>query len=220
MSIFTSIALAALTGIQTADAVSNELTLERSWQGAHDDDWALLSDNPRLGTWGVRGGMGLTERLGVVASYHRGARGSTIRMEDPDTYEVLSEFNLALKAQQIGVGVKYDLDISPWIRPYGTVQGTAMFGRLLMDDDVGEDDNSNQLSYRGFGPGGFVGLGAEAYGTQPGKRVRFVGSLEVGYSHTFPMTFTADSDETASAVEVGKLGFNGLTVRLGTGIRF
>ena len=31
MSIFTSIALAALTGIQTADAVGNELTFERSW---------------------------------------------------------------------------------------------------------------------------------------------------------------------------------------------
>ena len=220
MSIFTSIALAALTGIQTADAVDNELTFERSWQGAHDDDWALLSDYPRFGTWGLRGGMGLGDRLGVVASYHRGARGSEIVFEDPETYEVYSEINLALKAQQIAVGIKYDLDINPWIRPYGTVQGTAMFGRLLMDDDVTEDDNSNQLSYRGFGPGGFAGLGVEAFGTQPGKRVRFVASLEAGYSHTFPMTFTADGDETASAVEVGQLGFNGLTIRLGTGVRF
>ncbi len=218
---FLTLALAALFSSGPAHAISNELTIDYGWQGAHDDSWDLISDNPRIGSYGARAGLRLSDRLGVVGSWGRGARGAEIYVEDADTYEELGSFQLAFKMQQVGVGVKADLDVNPYVRPYAVLMGTGMLGSLWLDDDPEEDDNANQTVYRGFGPGGFVGLGSEFMSGMPDQRVRVVGTLEAGYSHTFPMAFkSTDEKDQVGSVPIGDLGFNGLTIRLGAGLRF
>ena len=220
MSLF-SLALSSLLATSSvAHAVDNEVNIDFGWQGAHDDSWYLFSDNPRIASYGARAGLRLSERLGLVGSWSRGARGQTIYLEDGDTYEDLGSFDLAFKMNQLGLGIKVDLDVNPWVRPYGLLQGTAMLGSVFMDDDDEDDDNANQVRYGGVGPGGFAGLGAEFFGSRAESRVRFVGTLEAGYSNTFPMKFTAKGDDQVADLSIGDLGFNGLSIRVGTGVRF
>lgn len=213
-----ALASAAVSG--PAHAVNHELNIDYGWQGAHDPAWDFFSDNPRIGSYGLRGGMRLSERVGVVASWGRGARGGTVYLEDPETYDTLGSFDLAFKMHQVGLGAKADLDVSPWARPYGVLMVTGMLGTVLMDDDSDEDDNANQVRYSGFGPGGFAGLGVELFGSAPEARARFVGTLEAGYAHTFPMEFTASGEDQVGELSVGDLGFNGLAIRMGAGVRF
>jgi hypothetical protein len=214
-----AIGLAALAAAAPpAQAARNELSVELGGLGTRDANYGLFSDTDRIGTWGVRGGVGLSRHLAVVASFHHGATGN--RLDGYETDGDYVEGAMQFRNNQLALGPKFELAVAPWLRPYGTVQAVAFQGRILLDDDADQDDDLNELSYRDVAPAGVVALGLDLVPYGAKKAVGVGSHLELGYGHAAPLRFADEERAQGEPVSLGELQFSGFYVRWGVGLRF
>ena len=213
-----SIALLAFGG-NDAQAARNELSLEVGGLSSNDQNYNLFSETGGISTWGVRGGVGLSRHLAIVASYHHGATGNGLEGEE-DASGDYTEGSMQFRTNQLAVGPKFEAAVAPWLRPYVTVQAMAFQGRILLDDNNDVDDNENQLSYSTVAPAGVVALGLDLIPFGATKTVGFGSHLEMGFGHTRPLQFEDKERAASEPVSLGELQFSGFYINWGAGIRF
>jgi hypothetical protein len=213
-----TIALIAL-GTNDAQAARNELSLEVGGLNSSDPNFELFSEEGGISTWGVRGGVGLTRHVAIVASFHHGAVGTAFESYE-DASDEYDEGSMQFRTNQLAVGPKFEAAVAPWLRPYATVQAMGFQGRILLDDNSEVDDNENQLSYRAIAPAGIVALGLDLIPFGATKSVGVGSHLEMGYGHTRPLQFEDSERAAAEPVSLGELQFSGFYINWGVGIRF
>lgn len=202
----------AMFGALNAHAANHELNLELGRLGTQGEAFEVLSHYGTMGSVGARGGYALGERLTLVADYQHSQLGGSIDSYDEEDGEYMADglIGFALRAQQIGVGVKYDVELWPWLHPYGTAQALGVVGVLRMDDDTEDDDNVNELRRVGVAPGGVAALGLDLIALRADRPVRPATYLEAGYAYVAPMKLG----------DAGDLDFRGFYLRWGLGARF
>ena len=220
-----------------AHAASNEIGLELGSFGAHDPSWAMFSNNEQLGTFGARAGVRLTDRIGIVASWHNRKKGGSLDLGGDYYYDSsydssydsgytdssgYASINTAFVANQLMVGPKADIELLPSLLPYVTVQAVGMFGTMRLDDDLDHDDNANQLTFHGFAPGAYGALGLDFVPTKRHNKVRFATYAEAGYGWQAPMALKdkAGKDGKGGSASIGNVQFSGFAMRFGVGLHF
>lgn len=204
-----------LLGALSANAANHEVNLELGRLGTHGEDFAVLDQYGTMPSLGLRGGYALTDRVTLVADWQRSRIGGTLEAynydDEGDDYESeYAELGLALGVNQMGLGAKYDLEVFPWLHPYGTAQFLGALGVLRLDDETDDDDNENQLTRTGFAPGGVAALGIDLIPLRADRAVRPATHLEMGYAYLAPMKLG----------DTGDLDFRGFYLRWGVGARF
>ena len=214
MMIITLLTGAAFAG--SADGIDHELSVELGSMYTSDDTWNALSTSETVSAWGIRAGYSISPNVAVVASWHRGAHSSNLGIDsDSDSYHSL---DIDFTTNQIAVGPKVDYPIFHWLRPYATVQGMGVLGRVQIDGGA-EDDDNDLLRFSDTSFGGFAALGAEFVPGAESRRLHLATHLEVGYGKVFAMTFE-DEDAGNAAIEIGDLDMQGFTINAGVGVRF
>lgn len=228
------IGLAALLSSTAADArppnpadravAGHEVSLELGTLGAPDPAWDYLGSQPYVPSYGARVGYGLTPAVSIVGSWHRGADGAEI--EGPGSAEDDVLFRTAFISHQLALGPKLQWRWKPWIAPYATLQGLGVIGKARLDDGFDDDENPNQYTYTGFSPGGLVAGGVDLKPLRVAKGVRIGTHLELGYALTRRMRLVQEggkdpaNDDQNGDVELGSVGFRGLSMRFGVGVHF
>ncbi|MFT5680163.1 MAG: hypothetical protein ACI8RZ_001068 [Myxococcota bacterium] len=212
MIIFTLLSGAALAG--SADGIDHELSIETGSMRTSDDTWSAFSYSDSVGAWGLRAGYGLSRNLTVVASWHRGVHDSSLGVDGESYHNLDMDFT----TNQIALGPKVDYQIDHWLRPYGTVQGMGVLGRIQIDEDR-DDDDSPVLSYSDTTFGGFAALGLDIVPGAATHRAHFGMHIELGYGKVFGMEFE-DEEAGNAAIAIGDLDMQGLTFNAGAGVRF
>lgn len=209
-----------------ARAADHELSLELGALGTADERFDLFREGALIRTWGARGGVALHENVSVLLGYHRGAWGSEVGISAEDGEgdgddDGVDTFQAAYQGHHLLLGPKVDLRVTDWLRPYGTVQGAALIGRVLLDDDPDHDDNENQLSATSVNPGGVVALGVDVVPIRKRQALRFGSHLEMGYGLMAATGFTATPPGGGGEkFEIARFGFGGFYLRAGVGAYF
>ena len=198
----------------SADSIDHELSLELGSMHSSDPTWDAFSDSEQVIAWGIRGGYGISPRLAVVASWHRGQHDSYFEVE-AETYH---DLDMDFTTNQFAIGPKVDFQIDHWFRPYVTLQGMGMLGQIRIDEDPDDDDNE-LLKFSDTGFGGFAAAGIDFIPGSSDKRLHFASHIEWGYGKVFALQFE-DKDAGNDAVEIGDLDLQGFTINWGVGVRF
>jgi hypothetical protein len=197
-----------------------ELGLHLSSQGVDDPDYAMFSDSPQLGVYGLRGAWYMQEHLGIVADVHRTRRGGDVYAYSVSSEEEQFAFRTGLTVHQLALGLKSRWELGrPSLAVYGLAQGLLVTSTTRFDDQPDEEDNPNELSYRGLAPGARAALGIEWLPLRIGFEDRLFTHLEAGYGWVAPLTYMDDSTDGA-AQAIGDLRFRGVTVNWGVGWHF
>jgi hypothetical protein len=219
-----SLSLAAPAAAAPRADHSHELSFVVGREGVVEDGLfeELLTDGP-VAPVGLRAGYGLAGPWSVVAGWQRAQRAQTIGVPygDDDYGSVVQ----ALAVQQITAGVKVQRPVRAWIAPYATLQGSALLGRYLLDENIDQDDNLNQLRSRAAAVGGVAALGVDLRPVKVGP-VRLGTHLELGYGAHTRMRFEAGPedarplDAAGDTASLGEVALRGLHVQWGVGLRF
>lgn len=203
----------ALAG--SADGIDHEFSLESSGIYTSDPTFDAFGYSSMLSASGVRLGYGLTENVTIVGGWSLGRYRSNVEVS---TEESFHDFNMDLSAHQLRLGPKVDLQVLHWLRPYATVQGIGMLGRLSIDEHP-DDDDSVVFTYSDTAFGGFAAAGLDVVPGSSSHRIHPAGYLEMGYGKVLALQFE-DTDAGNAAVEIGDLDFQGFTINIGLGVRF
>lgn len=198
--------------LNPAHAASDELNFELGQFGAQDASWDMFSDRTHVGSWGFRGGKSLGNFTTIVLSWQHSMDGGAVG-EDYDYDEDSVSFSpwyLALTTNQLAVGPKFDLEVFPWLHPYGTVQAMGWLGTVRMDEDIEDDENPNEIAKTGFAPGGIAALGLDLIPLRADRKVRPATYVEAGYGYALPM----------KVGDLGEVQFSGFYLHWGVGARF
>ena len=217
--------LALLTAalLSAPSAQAHELAFEIGSFSAPDDAYDLFSYNPGASTVGVRGGYALSERISVVGGWHTGRTGMDVYASDA-AYDGMPLFSTSMTHHRASLGVKAGLPLKPWLSPYVTAQGVAWFAAARFDDDSGQDESFNELTFRGFAPGGVAALGVQITPVALGSRMALSTHVEAGYGITGNLRFRDDAGRDAAAagapIGIGDLDFRGFVINAGVGLSF
>ncbi len=210
-------------------AADNEISVELGSFGTSDDRFDLVHDRGQLGTWGVRGGIGLSEHLGVVAGWHHTATGNQVEVESTfdetvsyDGEYLYQNFQAAYRGNHFLVGPKVDTAVWGWFHPYATVQGALFVGQVLFDDDPEVDDNPGQLKATAVSPGGVAAVGWDIIPVHFGGGQSGVGwHLEGGYGLVAAAAYKAKpASGNGDPAEIARFGLGGFYLRTGVGLYF
>ena len=210
MNILRTLALLLLSA-SAAQAADNEVSLE--FGSLHNGDWgsSYFSDSNAIPSVGLRLGYALSDRLAVTLGYHHSARGSELEF-----YNYYEEFTSqpavfsAFFGNELTVGVKYDMELTSYLRPYASGQALVMHGTAVLDDDLSEDDNSTVFRASSIAPGGMATLGIELRLPNSRLPITPAAHLEMGYAYVGNLDFA----------ELGDMQPGGFVVRSGIGARF
>jgi len=203
----------ALAG--SADGIDSELSLELGSMGSSDPTVDALTGSAALSAWGLRLGYGISPNIGVVASWHRSRHDSFLSVDTAVSY---FDMDMDFTTNQLALGPKVDLQLTHWLRPYLTVQGMGVLGKLRIDEDPGDDEDA-LLKYTDMSWGGFAAAGLELVPGEESYGVHPAIHLEMGYGKVFSMQL-ADTEAGSDAIEIGDIDLQGFTVNAGIGIRF
>jgi hypothetical protein len=206
-------------GIAVAAPRENDIYLETGLLDVEDEQWGMLSFDSAIQTTGVSVGLGLRPWLQVAAGYHRSVEASILEM-DGDSSEPLSA-GMALVSNQLTVGPRALWRPRPWGALYGSAQFLGSHGRLVVDEDLEEEDNLNQFTDHDFAPGAALTAGMELSPVKIKNRARVATHLEMGYALVGAMDFEAPSGKDgAEPLSMGGPDFGGFFLRAGVGLRF
>jgi hypothetical protein len=202
----------------SAWAGDKEISLDTGSLLTSSDGWEVIGGTP-MTTVGISGGWDIAPGLTAVGGVNWSLSGATNHFgnqwweDDVDgTSAPGSEgFIAALRVVQLQAGVRSDLMQNRWVRPFGVAKMSANIGSLRLDDDPKDKDNVNQIKASGLSIGGIAAVGVAL--ERPRKTAgpfAVRGELEAGYGFATALKFD----------EIGKLGMNGMHMRLGFGIRF
>ncbi len=206
----------ALSTAAAAAPAGHEANLDLGSIGISDPSWAMFSQDPMIGNFGVRGGVQVAPWTRIIAGWNHGTRGQELTLLDSSSSLPIGQLHTAATIDQYSLGTKIVWDTWPWIHPYATAQGVLFVGHVRMDDDITITDNDNELRYGAVAPGLMGTLGAEVLLLGKDKPVRMAFSLEFGYGHSWPLRFKGKDKQP----QLGELTINGLVSRLGVGVRF
>ena len=192
--LFASVSLAA-----------TELSLELGSTHAPDDGYALFSDKNVMGSWGVRLGFGLDDRISLLVDWQHSGQGGEVT-----TAADAADFEAALTVDQLAVGPRFGVRIQDVVMPYATVQAVGMRGRVRLDGDPDSADELDQWKDSALTGGGLAMGGAQVLLGDPEQAVRFSGHLEMGYGYALPLDYG----------DYGSISFHGFALRGGAGIVF
>lgn len=193
----------------------HEASLELGTLGSRDPNADLFSYSDLLQSGGGRLGYAVADQWTVVADYQFGRHGDRLEADSGDGGYSLSLMDLTL--HQLTVGPKFSLELTPWLRPYATVQAMGVAGRLRLGEDP--DEPEDRARFWSMAPGGVAALGVDL---SPGKKrqaVRFGSHLEMGYGYATALSFS-DRDAGNDAAEIGDMRLGGFYLRWGVGVRF
>jgi hypothetical protein len=199
----------------SADGIDNELSLEMGAIRSPDQTMDVLTGTDALSSLGLRLGYGISPNIGVVASWHHSRHSAYLSVNSDTSY---FDIDMDLTTNQLAMGPKVGIQITHWLRPYITVQGMGMLGKLQIDEDPREDEDA-LLKYTDLNWGGFAAAGLDLVPGEQGQRVHPALYLEMGYAKVFSLQFE-DSTAGNDAIEIGDLDLQGFTVNTGLGIRF
>ena len=213
-------ALFALSGEANALEISPEAKHEVSFAygsiGIDDPNWPVFAWGSKMGSAGVRVGVGFDKNLTALVGWHHSVLGGEVEFGRANQ----RGFEMALTTDQVFLGPKYAIPVTEWFAPYGTAQATVMRTRFRMDDDIDSDDNTNQYVNAAMAPGAVAAIGIEVvpmgYKNMP---FRFATDLELGYAAVLPLQFE-QSRHAGDPVELGDLDFGGFYLHWGAGVRF
>lgn len=214
--------LALLALLCGAHAASHQVSAEVGWFGAYDPNWDWFAPGYTFGTFGLRGGVKVHDRVTAIVGWHHGRTGAAVYTDD-DGYEYdyddegdyvggagIGEFHTKFTGDQFSVGAKADWAPIPWVQPYVAVQGVGMLGVARFDDDTTDDENATQTKRVGF-TGGALGTVGSDFPIPTGVQgLAVVPYVEVGYAWLAPMKLG----------DVGDLSFYGFSGRAGLGLHF
>ena len=203
----------ALAG--SADGIDNELSLEMGVIRSPDQTMDVLTGSDALSSWGLRLGYGISPNIGVVASWHHSRNSAYLTVNSASSY---FDMDMDLTTNQLAIGPKVDIQLTHWLRPYITVQGMGVLGKLRIDEDPREDEDA-LLKYSDLNWGGFAAAGLDLVPGEQRQRVHPAFHLEMGYGKVLSMQFE-DATAGNDATEIGDLDLQGFTVNAGLGIRF
>jgi hypothetical protein len=216
MASITLMLMSGLAAAGSANGGDHEVSLELGSLGSRDESWSIFSDYDQLGSVGGRVGYALGPRWSVLGDYQVGRYGESLVSEPEDysdDYEY-SEAGLDITIHQLSIGPKYDVMVKHWLRPYATVQGLGLMGRLRLTED-----DEDPTRYSDIAPGGLAALGVDLVPGRKRRSVHAASHLELGYARAFALNFE-DRDAGNEPVAIGDLKLGGLYVRWGVGIRF
>ncbi len=206
---FAILALLAFSGAALpgeAQAADHELSLELGTAANHQQNWYMFNaESQQLPTWGLRAGVAVHDRLAVIGGWHHGKKG--MRMAAGNG----SVFASVFYGDSFTLGLKVDVPVAVWFRPYATAQGQGFRGMVRLDDDLYEDDNPNQIEQADFSFGGIGALGTDFRVPFKDGAWALASYLELGYGYAAPLDFG----------DLGELdGLHGVVFRWGVGVRF
>jgi len=221
MMIFIALATAAF-----AAEPRHEVSLELGTHNSDSPAWGVIDSNSS-NTIGIRGGYGINSRLTAIGSWHVGQIVTDHSSNSNDYYyeePVHGSSGLnggvysSLLVNHLSAGAKISNQIQPWLVPYATVQGLVSIGSFSITDDLDDDESLINVSDSALGLGGVLSVGAELR-AKPVNGASWAGHLEFGYGLTTEMAFALEGEGDSSA-SIGGLGYKGLSVRAGVGLRF
>jgi hypothetical protein len=220
LTILTALSAPALAG--PSSAVTHELSWTLDSQTMGDDQWDTFGWTDVVNTLGVTAGYGLKRNLTLMVGiqHRRYSKSWNYYQETNDYWD--SSYEVTMAATQLSLGPKLSMSVTPWLRPYVTTQGTAWIGKMGVDEDISDEDNLNQMSWRGLSPGVKAAAGVEFIPIR-GDRVHLATNLDFGYGIAAKMKFSDDggtSAEDEESAPVGELGMQGLHVSWGIGLHF
>ncbi len=209
--IFTTLALLAFSG--AAQAADHELSLELGTTANHQQNWYMFNaESQQLPSWGLRAGVAVHDRLAIIGGWHHGKKGMRLGFDeswedDEEAYGFASVFY----GDSFTLGLKADVPVAVWFRPYATAQGLGLRGMVRLDDDLSEDDNLNQIQQADFSLGGIGALGVDFRVPFKDGAWALASYLELGYGYAAPLDFG----------DLGELDeLHGVVFRWGAGVRF
>jgi len=202
----------------SADAADHEVSLELGTLGSRDENFSMFSSDGMLPSAGGRIGYAVMPRWSVLADYQYGRYGGGIESEvigaDGDYDYAYSDMDLTV--HQLSIGPKFDLPVTHWLRPYATVQGMGLLGRLGFAEDGDED---SRVRYGDTAAGGLAAVGIDLVPGAPRARLHLASHLEMGYARAFALDFS-DPDAGNTPADIGDIALGGYYLRWGVGIRF
>lgn len=207
--------LALLALLSGAHAASNQVSAEIGWFGAYDPNWDWFSSGYYIGTFGLRGGLKVHDRVTAIVGWHHGSSGAGVYSDyDYDEGSTVATdfggFHTKFVADQITLGAKADWAPIPWVQPYAAVQAVGMRGVARFDDDTNDDENATQTKRAGV-TGGVLGTVGSDFPIRTGVQgLAVVPYVEVGYAWLAPMKLG----------DAGDLSFYGFSGRAGLGLHF
>ena len=218
-------ALLLSTALSPAHAASHELSLELGSFGTRDDRFDLFHERSLLGTYGLRGGIALHDRVSLLVGAHYASTGNEVWVEGGSNYEDDYEeegasFRAAYRGAHLLVGPKLDIPVADWGFPYLTVQGALFVGRVYLDEGPDDTENAGQLAATGLNPGGVAAVGLDIVPVHlRGGRTGFGSHIEMGYGLVAATGFD-QKPEVGEAAEIARFGMGGFYLRAGVGVYF
>ena len=209
MNILRTLALLVVSA-SAAQAADNEVSLEFGSLYNGDSAMQYFSDSSSIPSVGLRLGYALSDNLAVTLGYHHSARGSEFESYDYETGISQPLVHSAFFGNELTVGVKYDMELTSFLRPYASGQALVMLGTAVLDDDLSEYDNTTAFRASSVAPGGMATLGLEVQLPKKLLSVTAAAHLEMGYAYVGNLDFN----------ELGDMQPGGFVLRSGLGVRF
>ena len=210
----------ALLLVANTQAAPHTVSVELGHLHNSQSNFQSFSDMAGLTTQGLGYARALGERISLVGSYQYGATGKEnfFSLEDGGSAPGSDEgFVVAFRAHQVSAGARYNALEREWLKPYASARLTGLIGRVLLDDEVGDVENSaahnnniNQIAATSISPGAQVAVGTGAEFTLGSQGLQLRSEIELGYAYALEMGFD----------KLGSLQFSGLHFRMGLGVSF
>lgn len=196
-----------------AQAAGHGLDLQLGTIGADDPSYNVVDERDTWRTFGATGALAVHPRVALLGSYHVNSRGADNGLPgdvgSSRTPGAGEGFTAAYTGHTVGLGVRGDVEPTPYFLPYLSAQALLQLGTLRLDDDSDADDNLNQLIARGAAPGFSAAAGGELI-MAPDWSVSPTAHLELGYALTGRQQLG----------DVGELYLRGFYLRTGVGVEF
>ncbi len=181
--------------------------------GVQGTEWSSFHPNGRAQTVGITGRMQFTRALaldlGVTHSYEGGTRYFYAYDEESDEDVDGMEIHTTMVTERLDLGLRAELPISEWVRPYAKVAGVGALHVARLDEDIEDPENTTALSQLGLSGGVYV-AGGVATPLRIHNQIHFVPSMELGYSLLTPVGLG----------DLGSVKQGGLTFRFSAGVSF
>lgn len=167
----------------------------------------FAANNDIMPTFGVRAGLGVTDRLDLIAGVRSGQRGQ--RVYDFEARQEL--FRSAYTASTLTLGAKVDADVDEQFRPYFLGGLVGHVGHVRADDDPTRRDHPGQVRSTALSAGATAAAGMEFRFRDADKDLIPVLQLELGWQGVLNHRHRDDAFP---------LGYSGVAFRSGLGMAF
>jgi len=208
----TLICAAALLIAGPASAAGNEVSVEMGTLTSNHATYNAFSEGAGMPSYGLRLGLGVTDRVAVIGGYHRVRRGAELSDER-------NSFGTNYLVDELTLGAKADVPLRKDVAElYATASALGYRGTMRFDGDISRKNNTDQIRSSALSVGALATAGVEI---MVPTRTWFSPAVhvEVGYGGALRHRYTL-SDNEGNRVAIGEMSVSGVAVRAGVGVRF